>query len=167
MINSTKPYELNQTQAPAFWQVDILWILLASSEQTGGAYTLLEQLCPRDSGPSPHFHDQDEAFYILDGEITFAVGDEIIEGTPGSFVWVPRGTVHTFRVRSETARLLNSYTPGGFERIIKALGESAPQRVLPPPGRPMQGDRETAMKAMQDIGMHIVNQPDVLRPEGH
>ena len=164
MINPIKPYELHNTQAPAFWQVDILWILLASSEQTGGSYTLLEQLCPQDSGPSPHTHDQDEAFYVLDGEITFAVGGERIEGVAGSFIFVPRGTTHTFRVTSETARILNSYTPGGFERIIMALGEPAPERVLPPKGRPMQGDREKALKVMQEIGMHVVNQPDILRP---
>lgn len=143
--------------------MDILWILLASSEQAGGSYTLLEQLCPRGSGPSPHYHDQDEAFTILDGEITFAVGGQVLLGVAGSFVFVPRGVVHSFRVRSETARILNSYTPGGFERVIMALGEPAPERVLPPPGRPMRGDQETRMKAIADIGMHIANEPDLLR----
>lgn len=162
----TTPYELNNTQAPAYWQVDILWILLASSEQTGGSYTLLEQLCPQDSGPSPHYHDQDEAFTILDGEITFVAEGETIRGVAGSFIWIPRGTVHSFRVTSETARILNSYTPGGFERVIIALGEPAPQRVLPPEGRPTQGDRETMMKAIADIGMHIVNEPDPLGAHG-
>lgn len=164
MLN-TKPYELNNAQAPAYWQVDILWILLASSEQTGGSYTLLEQICPKDSGPSPHYHDQDEAFYILEGEITFAENGKIIEGVAGSFIWVPRGTVHTFRVKSETARVLNSYTPGGFERIIMALGEPASERVLPPKGRPIQGDREKIMKVMEEIGMHVVSDPDILRPD--
>lgn len=166
MTNSIQPYQLHNTQAPAFWQVDILWILLASSEQTGGAYTLLEQLCPRDSGPSPHYHDQDEAFTIQDGEITFAVDGQVLEGVAGSFIWVPRGAVHSFRVRSETARILNSYTPGGFERVIIALGEPAPERVLPPRGRPMQGDREKIMKAIADVGMHISDEPDVLRAQG-
>lgn len=159
----TTPYQLNQAQAPAYWQVDILWLILASSEQTGGAYTLMEQLCPKDSGTEPHFHDQDEAFYILEGEITFVENGEIIEGVAGSFIWVPRGTVHSFRVKSETARVLNSYTPGGFERIIIALGEPAPERVLPPKGRPMQGDREKIIKTIEEVGMHVVSEPDMLR----
>ena len=166
MINvATKAYELNNVQAPAYWQVDILWTLLASSEQTGGSYTLLEQICPRDSGPSPHYHDQDEAFYILDGEITYLANGETIKGVAGSFVWVPRGTVHSFRVDSETARILNSYTPGGFERVIIALGEPAPQRILPPKGRPMHGDQEKIMRVIEEIGMHVVNEPDALRTQ--
>ncbi|MEP6955296.1 MAG: quercetin 2,3-dioxygenase [Chthoniobacterales bacterium] len=163
MVNPIKPYELHNAQAPAYWQVDILWILLASSEQTGGSYTLLEQLCPQGSGPGPHYHEQDEAFYILDGEITYAANGETIEGAAGSFIFIPRGTVHSFVVKSKTARILNSYTPGGFERIIMALGEPAQERVLPPKGRPMRGDREKAVKVMQEIGMHVVEEPDPLR----
>ena len=166
MTNSIKPYELHNSQAPAFWQVDILWILLASSEQTGGSYTLLEQLCPQGSGPGPHYHDQDEAFTILDGEITFVVGGQVLEGVAGSFLFVPRGVVHSFRVKSQTARILNSYTPGGFERVIIALGEPAPERTLPPPSRPMRGDRETAMRVIAEVGMHVVNEPDPLRSRG-
>ncbi len=165
MINSIKPYELHNTQAPAYWQVDILWLILASSAQTGGSYTLLEEFCPQDSGATPHYHDQDEAFTVLEGEITFATDGEILEAVAGSFIWIPRGTVHSFRVKSETAHVLNSYTPGGFERITVELGEPAPQRVIPPKGRPMQGDREKMMKVMQDIGMHVVNEPDILRPD--
>lgn len=166
MTNPIKPYELHNSQAPAFWQVDILWILLASSEQTGGSYTLLEQICPQGSGPGPHYHDQDEAFYILDGEITFVEDGEIIEGVAGSFIFVPRGVVHSFRVKSETARILNSYTPGGFERVIIELGEPALERVLPPLGRPMQGDREKAMRVIAEAGMHVVDGPDLLRDHG-
>lgn len=81
----------------------------------------------------------------------------------GLFIFIPRGTIHSFVVKSETARILNSYTPGGFERIIMALGESAPERVLPAKGRPMQGDREKIM----EVGMHVVNEPDILRPDSH
>ena len=163
MNNPIQPYELNNADAPAFWQVDILWILLASTEQTGGAYTLFEQICPQGSGPTLHYHDQDEMFYIIEGEITVVENGQTIVGKAGSFVFVPRGSVHTFRVDSETARVLNSYTPGGFERIIMALGEPAPERVLPPKGRPMRGDRAKAMQLMEQIGMHIVDVPDLPR----
>ena len=162
-MNTPKPYELNIDQAPAFWQVDILWVLLASAEQTGGAYTLFHQICPKNSGPTPHYHDQDETFYILDGEITFVEDGQTIVGKAGSFIFVPRGTVHTFRVDSETATVLNGYTPGGFEQIIRELGEPAPERVLPPPGRPMRGDQAKAMKVMEQIGMHVVDVPDMPR----
>jgi hypothetical protein len=66
----------NREDAPAYWQVDILWLIHASVQQTGGAYSLIEEFCPKDSGPPPHYHDQDEGFYLLEGEITFQAGDQ-------------------------------------------------------------------------------------------
>ena len=56
------PYVTTIEGAPAYWQVGILWALLATGEQTGGAYTLMWELCPQSSGPTPHLHDQDEQF---------------------------------------------------------------------------------------------------------
>ncbi len=50
-------YMANATDAPAYWQVNILWVMLATGAQTGGHYSLMWQLCPKGSGPSPHTHD--------------------------------------------------------------------------------------------------------------
>ncbi len=74
-------------------------------------------------GEEPPFHvhkNEDEWFYMLDGEISFHVGDETFRGTPGSFVLFPRGIPHTFTVESPTARCLLMITPGGFERMFEA-----------------------------------------------
>lgn len=65
---SLEPYVARNDQVDALWQVDILWMMPATSEQTGGAYTLIEELCPRGSGPPPHWHEQHELFYVIDGE---------------------------------------------------------------------------------------------------
>jgi uncharacterized cupin superfamily protein len=73
--------------------------ILATKEQTGGSYSLMEELCPRWSGPPPHTHEQDEVFYIFDGEITLIASD-VRQTAKG-------GCVHTFRVDSET--VLNFY----------------------------------------------------------
>ena len=158
------PFELNRNQAPAYWEVDILWLLLADGAQTGGAFSQLEQLCPKDSGPPPHTHLQTENFYILDGEITFLIEGRTLVGTKGSFVTVPPGTVHSFRVDSETALILNSYVPAGFERMITELGEPAPERTLPPKGRAFQHSPEEVARVVERCGMKWLDLPDTLRP---
>ncbi|WP_353069055.1 cupin domain-containing protein [Tunturibacter empetritectus] len=154
----------NRETAPAYWQVDILWLVLADGNQTGNSFSLLEELCPKDSGPPPHTHTQTEIFYLLDGEITFLVDGKEIKGKGGSAVTVPPGVAHSFRVDSETCRLLNLYVPAGFERSIVELAEPAKQRTLPPKGLPMRGSMADAMKLFAEIGMKPVPGPDVLRP---
>lgn len=156
------PFLSNGRDAPAYWQVDILWLIHASSQQTGGAYSLLEQFCPKNSGPPPHYHEQDEGFYLLEGEITFQAGDKILNAQDGSFVSIPRGTVHSFRVDSEVARILNFYTPGGFEQIIIEMGQPALTRSIPPPGIDKPISPERIKPLFQKAGMHIVDLPDSL-----
>jgi quercetin dioxygenase-like cupin family protein len=158
------PYAVNVEEGPAYWMVGILWVMLATGEQTGGGYSLMWELCPRGSGPGPHYHDQDEQFFVIDGEITYRAAGEDLKATAGSFVLIPRGTVHSFRVDSETATLLNSYTPAGFERTITELGERAQARTIPPFDRPaIPGGMDNAMALFPEIGMHLVQEPDVLR----
>ena len=158
------PYVDTVEEGPAYWMVGILWVMLATGEQTGGGYSLMWELCPRGSGPVPHYHDQDEQFFVMDGEITYRANGEELKAGPGSFVLIPRGTVHSFRVDSETATLLNSYTPAGFERTITELGERALTRTIPPPDRPdIPGGPANAMALFGEIGMHVLQEPDVLR----
>jgi len=161
------PYVETVAEGPAYWMVDILWVMLATGEQTGGGYSLMWELCPRGSGPGPHYHDQDELFFVIDGEITYLAAGKELKAPSGSFVLIPRGTVHSFRVDSETATLLNSYTPAGFERTIIELGEAAQARVIPPAARPaIPGGMDAAMTLFQEIGMHLVSEPDALRDRG-
>lgn len=150
-------------EAPAYWQEDILWIIHATSEQTGGAYSLMEELCPKNSGPPPHYHDQDEGFYLIEGEITFLADDRLLEAKEGFFMSIPRGTVHSFRVDSDVARILNLYTPGGFEQTVLELGQPAKSRTLPPRGIDKPPSPEKIKELFQRIGMHVVDLPDSLR----
>ena len=162
--NEVTPYAASAEEAPAYWQVGILWVVLATGEQTGGEYSLLWELCPKDSGPPPHYHDQDEQFFVVDGEVTYRAGGEILKAEAGSFVLIPRGTVHSFRVDSETAVLLNSYTPAGFERTITELAEPASTRTIPSPDHPdMAADMVQTTALFEEVGMHPVEEPDVLR----
>ena len=131
-------------------------------------YTVIEELCPKDSGPPPHVHEwQDEAIYLIEGEITFRAGDQTIHAQAGSFVSIPRGTIHSFRVDSETARILNFYTPADLDRVIMMTGTPAQSRTLPPRGLPMQHDpqqqQELARRLLDLASQTFVDTPDTLR----
>jgi quercetin dioxygenase-like cupin family protein len=103
-------------------------------EHTNGTLQAVEFLAPRNFGPPLHRHeDEDELFYILDGELWLSCGGvEAVQGE-GAMAWLPRGLPHTFQVRSETARVLNVSTPSGFERFVATLGEPTESRTLPEP----------------------------------
>jgi quercetin dioxygenase-like cupin family protein len=107
----------------------------ATGEQTGGAYGLVENSVPAGSaGPPPHVHvGEEEAFYVLDGEVTVLLGDREIAASAGSFALVPRGTVHTYANRTDReARLLVIISPAGFERAFAEMAEVAPSAEEPP-----------------------------------
>ena len=74
-------------------------------------------MAPGRHGPPIHEHsDEDDAFYVLDGELTFQVEGEEIVAVPGTFVLVPPGVLHTFANRGDTvARMLNIHAPAGFD----------------------------------------------------
>ena len=83
------------------------------------------------NGPTQQIHKtEEEAFYVLEGEVNIKVGEQIVRGTAGSFVLIPRGTVHTFwNVGPTPAKLLVIPYPPGFEQVFAEvcgdLGEEA------------------------------------------
>lgn len=84
----------------------------ADTDVTGGAFTLLEAQEPPGFGPPMHIHrDAAEAFYVLEGEYRIFVGDDEWVCPTGSFVFIPAGVVHGFRVGDVPSRKLNLYTP--------------------------------------------------------
>ena len=87
-------------------------------------------------GPPLHLHAFAETFYVLDGELTFQLGDELVTAGPGAFVFAPGGAVHTLANHSgEPARYLLVCTPGGFERRFDAApdGPIPETTVIGPP----------------------------------
>lgn len=100
----------------------------ATSEVTAGSFTLLEAAEPAGFGPPIHVHhDAAEAFYVLEGEYVMFVGDQEFRCPAGSFVFIPAGVVHGFRVGDVASRKLNLYTPaamiGYFDDLAAALKE--------------------------------------------
>ena len=92
--------------------------VLLHGEQSGSEISAIENVLPAGSpGPPLHHHAFDEAFYILDGELTFQLGEELVAAGPGELVFAPRGAAHTLTNLSEApARYLLLCTPAGFER---------------------------------------------------
>ena len=106
-----------------------------SAEQTGGAYSLFEGLVPPRDGTPPHIHHrEDECFYMLEDEFEFLKGDDTVTAGAGSLIYVPKGTLHAFKIVGEKLeRLLNSQTPGGLhERFFEEVGEDATDKTVPP-----------------------------------
>src|SRR5207247_2889369 len=81
-------------------------------------------------------HNEDEWFYVTEGELTFWVGGQLTDAPEGSFVYGPRGIPHTFTVTSPEARFLLVTEPAGFEGFMRALAEPAQSLTLPPPTNP-------------------------------
>jgi mannose-6-phosphate isomerase-like protein (cupin superfamily) len=94
----------------------------ASKEDTRAAYSLLEGTIVGD-GPPPHIHDtEEEAFYVLEGELSVLLGERILTAKVGDFVLVPRGTVHTFsKAGTVTAKILIIISPAGFEKFFEEI----------------------------------------------
>lgn len=131
-------YSLAGDEGPAFWFLNTLVIVKASAQQTAGAFTLLDNLAPVGAGSPYHVHRaEDEAFYLLDGEIEFFSGEQRFTRGPGAYVFLPRDIPHGFRVISGSpARYLILLTPSGFEQFVRELGEPAPTPTLPEPSPP-------------------------------
>ncbi len=127
-----KPYSRRLGGDASYWSLGLLETLLAEGKDTDGRFSLGEGLAPKGADPPPHTHEN-EAFYLLEGEITFRVGGQTIEGKPGDYMWLPRGIEHSFEVKTSQARALVIYTPAGLEEAFKQIGEPAQSPTLPPP----------------------------------
>lgn len=129
-----KPIQLDQGQGRALWHFGALMNFKALGAETDGQFWAVEGLADKNMAVPLHVHSvEDEVWYVLDGEIEFIVGDEHRIGTAGTFLYIPRGTPHTFMVRSETARWFGFGTPAGLDQWFFETGEPAQSLTIPPP----------------------------------
>src|SRR5947199_6796672 len=114
---ATKPYRVASGEglADVWWKTGRITVKVAGAE-TGNAFSQIEVNDPRGGGTPLHVHhNEDETFYVLEGELTFLVGEERIDVAAGDFLFAPRDIPHAYVVRSERARLLVPDRPGGIE----------------------------------------------------
>jgi quercetin dioxygenase-like cupin family protein len=136
---ATQPYRLASGEGLA----DVWWksgraTIKAGPGETGNAFSQLVMDEPRGSGTPLHVHhNEDETFYIVEGQVTM-FGDERIDLEAGDYFFVPRGVVHAYLVRSERARMLVTISPSGTEQLFVSLGvpatgsEPPTEAVMPP-----------------------------------
>jgi mannose-6-phosphate isomerase-like protein (cupin superfamily) len=141
-------------QGDPTWFFNALMTTKATMAETGGAYSLTEHLVTAASDPPMHVQvEEDEAFYVLDGEIEFEVDGERALATAGTFAVVGRGAAHRFRVLTPTARMLvicSGKPTDNLEDFFLGMGEPATERALPQPAAP-DVDRLMALTARTGI----------------
>lgn len=98
-------------------------VFKADGEESAGLYSISEWwLEPRTPGPGPHSHEEDDVFYVIEGTVSFLLGDRRVDAPKGSFVLAPGGVTHDFENRSsERAGFLNISAPGNFEQCMPEI----------------------------------------------
>ena len=110
-----------------------IYRFLATGEETGGRYSMFEATVLPGGGPPPHIHRrEDETFYVLEGEITFQIGDERCVAGPGTFIHMPIGYQHAFKNDTDQpAKTLISFIPAGLEGMFLEVGKNLAEGESP------------------------------------
>ncbi|HEX2182479.1 MAG TPA: quercetin 2,3-dioxygenase [Rubrobacteraceae bacterium] len=158
--DDARAYGLDEGEGEARWWLGVsLATIKATGKETDGRYTLVEVLEPEgEEAPLHVHHNEDEAFWVLEGELTFQVGEETIKASPGSFLFGPKDVPHRYTVESGPARLLFILSPAGFEEFIYATSEPAKERTLPPPpeGPPSEAEMEQLEAVARQHGAELL-----------
>ena len=131
------PIVLDPDEGQALWFNNDLLIFKATAADTDEAFVLVEELARRGKVTPLHAHpEEDETFYILEGQALFHLDGREQSLNAGAFVSVPRGVPHAYLVTSEVARSLVLITPGSgaMEAFFRDAGEPAADRALPAEG---------------------------------
>jgi quercetin dioxygenase-like cupin family protein len=165
MTSVAEPHVTNRN-GETLWFLGTLVRIKLDGRQTQGRFALWEGTLPHGAAPPLHSHPQDETFYLLEGEITaWIVEPELTDETSawvntrgrrcgaGGVVFAPGGAPHTFRIESDTARMLFLSTPAGIEDMVRGLAEPArwPWLQPPPDGPRVAAERMTMVE--RETGM--------------
>jgi quercetin dioxygenase-like cupin family protein len=130
---------------------------LITGEESGGAYFVSEVTVPPGGGPPPHIHHrEDETFYILEGEVSFRVGDKALTASAGDFISAPRDTPHSFKNEgNRLVKMIVTCVPAGMEKFFEEAFDPAPDATTlpPPPTKELIG---RLMAAAPKHGMELV-----------
>lgn len=137
-VRSTGPQICSEpATSPAWWFLGTLAVL---RNPPGAPRTpvVMELTVPPGGSPPRHVHETlDDSFLLLDGEIVVRCGEQTVIARPGSYVVMPRGVEHTFRVTSPTpARMLLVHANDSFLSFIETIGTPTTEHRMPPPDQP-------------------------------
>jgi mannose-6-phosphate isomerase-like protein (cupin superfamily) len=141
----------------SWWVVGDTYTFKVVSEDTNGRFTLFEASVPPQSGPPPHVHQtEDEAYYILEGELEVLDHDRLITVRPGDFVHIPPGTRHCFKNPGTTlSRMLGFFSPAGFENFLFEVGQPPRPGEQAPPLEPEELERSIAAAPKYGMELHL------------
>jgi quercetin dioxygenase-like cupin family protein len=152
-----EPLAVASHEGEAWWWMGCLAVIKATAKETGGQMTVVE-ITEHPGAEAPlHVHRrEDEAFWVLEGDLTFEVNGTTIEASPGDYLFGPRDIPHRYTVGDQGCRMLFIFTPGGFEDLIRKLSEPAAERTLPPLSDEDELDLERIQKVAADCGAELL-----------
>jgi mannose-6-phosphate isomerase-like protein (cupin superfamily) len=142
-----------------YWLIEDRITVKITGEQTLGAYAMIEGVVPPGGGTPPHVHHrEDEAFYVLEGEVTFYSGGREVTVRPGGFLHGPKGVPHHFRNNGDVpAKMLTTASPPGFEKFVAEAGVPVEESPAPPAPGPETFARLSA--AAEKYGIELLPPP--------
>jgi len=153
-MSEVEPVTIKEsTEGRTIGIVGDIYRFLATSEETGGRYAMFEATVLPGGGPPPHIHRrEDETFYVLEGEITFQVGDNRRVARPGTFIHMPIGNQHAFKNETDQpAKMLISFAPAGLEGMFFEVGRDLAAGEMP--DAPSPDEIEKLLKAAGRYGI--------------
>lgn len=168
LIGAAEPQVVSGNQE-VLWFLGTVARIKLEGHQTAGRFALWEGVLPHGAAPPLHSHPQDETFYVLEGELTaWLVEPELAADgadppewvrtrgrrcATGAVVFAPAGAPHTFRVETDTARMLFLSTPAGIEDYVRSLAEPAQWPWLQPPPDGPRVSAERIAEAERRLGV--------------
>jgi len=140
----------------SIWYNGHTFSFLLDAGQTAGAFALIHCYFRRGGEPPAHFHqNEDETFYILEGEIRFHIGDKKFTAKAGELAYAPKKIPHQFSLVTETAKALLLIAPAGIETFFNEFSVPAQSLELPPipEGQPPAEFFDNMLKRATELGI--------------
>jgi quercetin dioxygenase-like cupin family protein len=152
---ASRPKILKRDEGDTVWVTAGVRITVKlRAEDTGGTYAVFQDFVLPGAGPDLHTHThEDESLFVLEGKVRATVGDQTSEVGPGTLVHMPLGVPHGFKnVSDQPARLLMTYTPGGFEKYFLETGKPGRPDAETPPSFTAE-ERRKALAVAERLGV--------------
>ena len=162
-ITRLKPFKHVPSIERSTWYKGILSTLLATDDDTGGAFDLVLSNMRSGTEPPPHVHAHEhEFFYVLDGKLDAYVGNNVFHLGPGECAFLPVGTPHAFIIRSPEIRMLVLITPGGFMKCVASMAAPAEKLEIPSDSVTYAtADLEETMKKFLKYGVRFLSPEEI------
>lgn len=159
-----KAFKQSPTLEVSTWYKGILTTQLASELDTGGALDLVLSNMRKGTEPPPHVHaNEDEFFYILDGELKAYVEGKVLHVKVGDCLFLPKTKPHAFLIQSPKLQALVWMTPGGFMNAIREMAAPAGEMKIPDDDAVTYStaNLEETMKVFEKYGVRLLTTEEI------